>query len=184
MGSLFWDSPVIRILSSPPVAFLVVFSSKGRYVEFTVDSATFGVRDWTLTGAPSELDITGRRRTVIFASKTPDHKGLVLTSGITVRINKEALVISRDGPGLSMKLQVKDCANGGLFQMEVERGDQGATLFTHILADGVFYFDNPNVRDRLGERLPCSGVLPDGTSRLQWSESRRHRDGDRTSQLR
>ena len=36
-------------------------------------------------------------------------------------------------------------------------------MFTHVLADGVFYFDNPNVRDRLGESLPCSGVLPDGT---------------------
>jgi len=32
-----------------------------------------------------------------------------------------------------------------------------------VLGDGVFYFDNPNVRDRLGENLPCSGVLPDGT---------------------
>ena len=153
------DQNTVVPASSVPGSFLV----KGRYVEFTVDSATFGVRDWTLTGAPSELDITGGRRTVVFASKTPDHKGLMLTSGITVKINKESLVISRDGPGLSMKIQVKDCANGGLFQMEVERDDQGATLFTHILADGVFYFDNPNVRDRLGERLPCSGVLPDGT---------------------
>jgi hypothetical protein len=33
---------------------------------------------------------------------------------------------------------------------------------THVLADRVFYFDNPNVRNRLGERIPCSGVLPDG----------------------
>jgi hypothetical protein len=31
------------------------------------------------------------------------------------------------------------------------------------LGDGVFYYDNPNVRDLLGENLPCSGVLPDGT---------------------
>lgn len=36
-------------------------------------------------------------------------------------------------------------------------------LFTHILGNDVFYFDNPNVRDHLGENLPCSGVLPDGT---------------------
>jgi hypothetical protein len=62
-----------------------------------------------------------------------------------------------------MKIQVKDCANGGVFQMEVARDDQNATVFTHILADGVFYFDNPNVRNRLGENIPCSGVLSDGT---------------------
>jgi hypothetical protein len=46
--------------------------------------------------------------------------------------------------------------------MEVERNDGTATVFTHVLGDGVFYFDNPNVRDRLGENLPCSGILPDG----------------------
>ena len=51
----------------------------------------------------------------------------------------------------------------GVFQMEVERDDATATVFTHVLGDGVFFFDNPNVRDRLGENLPCSGVLPDGT---------------------
>jgi dockerin type I repeat protein len=145
--------------TSVPSTFLV----KGLYVEFTVDAATFGVRDWTLTGAPSELDITGGRRTVVFASKMPDHRGVTLNSGVSVKMNGGSLVISRDGPGVSMKIQVKDCANGGLFQMEVERDDQAETLFTHILADGVFYFDNPNVRDRLGERIPCSGVLPDGT---------------------
>jgi hypothetical protein len=145
--------------SSVPNTFLV----KGRYVEFTVDAPTFGVRDWTLTGAPSELDITGGRRSPVFASKMPDHRGLTLTSGVRVKMDGGSLVISRDGPGLSMKIQVKDCANGGLFQMEVERDDETETLFTHVLADGIFYFDNPNVRDRLGERIPCSGVLPDGT---------------------
>jgi hypothetical protein len=145
--------------SSIPGTFLV----KGTYVEFTVDSATFGVLDWTLTGAPSDLDLTGGMRTVLYASKMPDHQGLTLTSDVTVNISKDSVVISRDGAGLSMKIQVKDCANGGLFQMEVERDDQAPTVFTHILADGIFYFDNPNVRDRLGENIPCSGVLSDGT---------------------
>jgi len=156
---LVGDQDTIVPAGNLPGSFLV----KGTYVEFTVDSATFGVRDWTLTGAPSSLDITGGRRTAVFASKMPDHKGLTLTSGVTVQMNKESIVISRDGPGLSMKIQAKDCASGGLFQMEVARADQAATVFTHILADGVFYFDNPNVRDRLGERIPCSGILPDGT---------------------
>jgi hypothetical protein len=139
------------------------FLVKGTYIEFTVDSQTFGVRDWTLTGAPNPLDITGGKPTVVYASKIPDHRDLTLTSDVSVESSGESLVISRTGPGLSMKIQVKDCANGGVFQMEPVRGDGTATVITHVLADGVFYFDNPNVRDRLGENLPCSGILPDGT---------------------
>jgi hypothetical protein len=87
----------------------------------------------------------------------------VLNSDVSVNSASESLVLTRTGAGLSMKIQAKDCANGGVFQMEVERADGTATVFTHVLGDGVFYFDNPNVRDRLGENLPCSGILPDGT---------------------
>jgi len=139
------------------------FLVKGRYIEFTVDADTFGVRDWTLTGAPNRLDLTEGRRTVVFAARLPDHRGLALTSDISVRNSGESLVLSRSGAGVSMKIQVKDCATGGVFQVEPERADGTATTFTHILGDGVFYFDNPNVRDHLGDRIPCSGVLPNGT---------------------
>jgi hypothetical protein len=139
------------------------FLVKGKYVVFTVDSATFGVRDFTLTGAPNPRDITGEMPTIVFASKIPDHRGLALTSDVSVETSRESVVISRTGPGLSMKIQAKDCANGGIFQMEPARDDGTATLITHVLGDDVFYFDNPNFRDRLGERLPCSGILPDGT---------------------
>ncbi len=139
------------------------FLVKGTYIEFTVDSQTFGVRDWTLTGAPNPLDITGGTPTVVYASKMPDHRDLTLTSDVSVESSGQSLVIVRTGPGLSMKIQAKDCANGGVFQMEPVRGDGTATVVTHVLADGVFYFDNPNVRDRLGDNIPCSGILPDGT---------------------
>jgi hypothetical protein len=139
------------------------FLVKGKYVEFSVDSATFAVRDWTLTGAPNPLDLTGGTRTVVFASKVPHHKGLALTNDVSVEIARESLVIQRTGKGLSMKIQAKDCASGGVFQAEPVRADGAATVFTHVLADGVFYFDNPSVRDRLGENIPCSGILPDGT---------------------
>jgi hypothetical protein len=139
------------------------FLVRGKYIQFTVDANTFGVRNWTLTGAPNPLDITGGVWTVVFASKLPDHRGLVLNSGVSLTMDKESLVLTRTGPGLSMKIQAKDCANGGVFQMEIERADATATTFTHVLGDGVFFFDNPNVRNRLGERLPCAGILPDGT---------------------
>src|SRR3989442_5471084 len=35
------------------------FLVKGKYVEFEVGSATFGIRNYTLTGVPNPLDITG-----------------------------------------------------------------------------------------------------------------------------
>jgi hypothetical protein len=130
------------------------FLITGRYVEFTVISDTFGVENWTLTGAPNALDITEARRTVVMASKAPDHRGLSLTDSMDVQITGPDLVISRSGPGLSMKIQAKDCANGGIFQMEPARADGGTTRITHTLADGVFYFDNPNFRAREGDVLP------------------------------
>jgi hypothetical protein len=147
----------------PAAALGSSFLVKGKFVEFAVLSASFGVRNWTFTGAANPLDLTGGRRTVVFASKIPDHRGLSLTSNVSVEIKGADLVITRTGPGLSMKIQAKDCATGGIFQMEPARADGTPTLITHVLADGVFYFDNPNVRDRLGERIPCSGIGPDGT---------------------
>ena len=56
--------------------------------------------------------------------------------------------------GLVMKIQAKDCAQGGIFQMEPERGDETATLFTHVLTPNAFYFDNPNFRARQGDTVP------------------------------
>ena len=126
----------------------------GKYVEFTVVSETFGVEDWTLTGEPNPLDITGNRRTVVFDSKTPDHRGLVLTGDVTVERKGTDIILVRQGPGLTMTIQAKDCANGGIFQMEVERNDATATRFTHVLGNGVFYFDTPSFRAREGDVVP------------------------------
>ena len=130
------------------------FLVRGTYVEFTVDSATLGVRDWTFTGAPNVADITGGRRTEVFASKSPDLRGATLTSGLDVRIGQGDLVISREGSAVSMKVQAKDCAQGGIFQMEPEREDGTPTIITHTLAPETFYFDNPNFRALLGTTVP------------------------------
>jgi hypothetical protein len=129
------------------------FLVRGRFVEFTVEAATLGVTNYTMTGAANELDMTGGRRTPVFAAKTPDLRGARLTSDLAVELKGEDLVISRTGTGVSMKVQAKDCAQGGIFQMEPERSDGSATTFTHTLADGVFYFDNPFFRARLGQVL-------------------------------
>ena len=137
------------------------FLVKGKYVEFTVVADTFAVEDWTLTGAASPRDITGGRRTEVFAAKTPDHRGLSLTSPtISVRLDREKIEITRTGPGLKMKIQSKDCAQGGIFQMEPERDDLTATRIKHVLAAEAFYFDNPRFGERVDQVLNGVTVNP------------------------
>ena len=86
-----------------------------------MDPKTFAVYDYAFTGAANPLDITGGRRIVAYAGKVPDLKGSTLTSAMDVRLKDDGLEISRTGAGVSMKIQAKNCANGGLFQMEPER---------------------------------------------------------------
>ncbi|MDX6593855.1 MAG: hypothetical protein QOJ13_3051 [Gaiellales bacterium] len=148
-----------------PATFLV----KGKYVEFTVVANTFGVTNYLFTGAANPLDITGGRRTVVFASKTPNHRGLTLTGSVNVDLKGTDVVIDRAGAGLNMKLQAKDCANGGLFQMEPQRGDGGTTQITHTLATDVFYFDNPNFRAREGDVVPYKDTTVTVTPRINFA---------------
>jgi hypothetical protein len=150
------------------------FAVKGLYNEFDVGLADFAVFDYAFTGAPNPLDMTGGVRTPVWASKQPDHRGLTLTSPISVEAADGDLVISRSGTGgLTMKIQAKDCAAGGNFQMEVQRGDGTRTRITHTLATGAgaltpFYFDNPNFRAHVGEFLgsDCTSITTGPASRF------------------
>lgn len=144
-------------VAAPGSRFLV----QGKYVRFEVDPANFAIHNYAFTGAANELDITGGRATPVFASKIPDHRGLVLNSAITLEVKDEEVALLRNGTGgLTMKIQAKDCAQGGIFQMEPERGDATATRIVHRLAAGAFYFDNANFRARLGQFLgsACTSV--------------------------
>ena len=150
-----------------------VFTVRGRYNQFDVRASDFALFDYVFTGAANEEDITGGRRTPVFASKVPSHRGLTLTSGISVELDEEDLVIGRTGTGLSMKIQSKDCAQGGIFQMEPERGDGTRTRIVHTLATGAgaltpFYFDNPRFRARVGQFLgsACTSVVTGPPSRF------------------
>jgi hypothetical protein len=130
------------------------FTVAGKYTRFEVDPATFAVFNYTFTGAPNPGDMTGGRPVTVFASKIPDHRGLTLTSDISLEVRDERLVMSRTGTGgLSMKIQANDCAQGGIFQLEPARGDGTRTRMVHRLADGLFYFDNANFRAQLGQFL-------------------------------
>ena len=154
------------------------FRIQGKYVEFTIDAATFGIRDYVLTGAPNPLDITGGVRTPIFARKTPDHRGRTLAGDADLELKEEDLVIERSGSGISMKIQAKDCAQGGVFQMEPERNDGTATDIVHVLATSsgqtppnltAFYFDNPNFRAREGDVVPYKDTTVVVPSRVNFA---------------
>jgi hypothetical protein len=145
------------------------FRVQGKYIQFDVDAATFGIRNYTMTGAPNALDITGGMATPVFESKMPDHRGLTLTGDVSVSLSSSAdIVLTRSGPGLTMQIQAKDCANGGLFQMEVARSDETKTLFTHVLAQSAFYFDNRNFRTREGDLLPYKDTTVKVTPRINF----------------
>jgi hypothetical protein len=126
-------------LKLAPSALDGTLKLRGRYVEFDVDPATLGVRNYTFTGAANVLDITGGARTPVFAEKTPQLPA-PLTGELELRIEDGDALITRRG-SVKMKIQAKDCAQGGLFQMEPEAGQ--SVVITHTLAAGMFYFVNP-----------------------------------------
>jgi hypothetical protein len=142
------------------------FQVLGKYVEFTVVSSTFAVENYTFTGAPNSEDITGGRRTIVFQSKTADLRDKTLTSGVRVTNDEGDIVVTRTGTGISMKIQAKDCVQGGIFQMEPERSDKSATKVTHVLGAGIFYFDNPAFRAREGDLVPFKDTTQEVSPRV------------------
>jgi hypothetical protein len=127
---------------------------RGRHVQFDIDLRTGGVRNWTLTGAPNPGRLV-ERPTMIFSEKTPLH-GAVLTQTDRLRNDRGDLVFIRTNGVVEVKIQAKDCSQGGIFQMEIERDDAPVTRFRHVLAPETFYFDNPNFRAREGDVVPFS----------------------------
>ena len=158
----------------PAAQFGTRFGVRGRYAQFDVTINNFAVYNQAFTGAANPEDITGGRFTPVFASKIPQHRGLSLSSAITVRLGEDELRLQRAGTGLTMKIQAKDCAQGGIFQMEPERADLTTTRIVHTLASSAdarmrpFYFDNPRFRARVGQFLgsECTSVETGPPSRF------------------
>ena len=125
--------------SSIPALSLVgeTFRVQGKYVQFDVVASTLGIRNYAFLPTDNALDMTGGQRTPVYESKTPNHRGLTLTSDLQIQLQEDAMSIERSGTGLMMKVQAKDCAQGGLFQMEPERGDGTATEIIHTLANAA-----------------------------------------------
>ena len=141
------------------------FGVRGVYNQFDVRLADFALFDYAFLPTDNEGDMTNGVVTPVFESKIPDHRGAELTSGVTVQLAQEGLLIARSGAGISMKITAKDCAQGGIFQVEPQRADGTRTRFVHTLANvggpvTPFFFDNPNFRARVGQFLgdDCTSV--------------------------
>jgi hypothetical protein len=114
---------------------------RGIHVGFDIDVATLGVYDYTLTGAPDAQRMV-TKPTVIFASKVPTLTA-AQRAGATIKsleVKDDAIVVLFQTSLGKYKIQAKDGAQGGIFQMETEFA--GPVEFTHTLAPGIFYFVN------------------------------------------
>jgi len=108
---------------------------------FDIDVATLGVYDYTLTGAPDTQRMV-TKPTVVFASKVPTLTAAQLAGATITRleVKDDTLVVLFSSAGGTFKIQAKDGAQGGIFQMESEFG--APVEFTHTLGAGLFYFVN------------------------------------------
>ena len=115
---------------------------RGIHVGFTVDPTTFGVYDYTLTGAANP-DRMVTSPTVIFASKVPTLTAAQTANAVIsqLEVKDDSLtLILQTGAG-KLKVQAKDAPTGGIFQMEPEFGTN--IELVHTLGPTLFYFVNP-----------------------------------------
>lgn len=113
----------------------------GRNNRFTIDPSTLGVYDYTLTGAADTQRMV-TTPTVVFASKVPT---LTAAQRSGVRLSKlelkdDTVVAIFTTSAGKLKIQAKDGAQGGIFQMEPEFA--GPVEIVHTLGSGLFYFVN------------------------------------------
>ena len=142
VGGRTFTDPRTRVVI-PAAQVGATITVRGTHVEFDVVASTFEVLGYTLTGAPAEVPLTNVR-TRIFDSKRPDH-GDVLDGDLALRLNREQLVLERAGRRQDMKIQAKDCNQGGIFQMEPEP----AVVEINTLAAGFEFFLQDPVSGRL-----------------------------------
>jgi hypothetical protein len=123
------------------VAVSGTISVAGRNNRFTIDTATFGVYDYTLTGAMDTQRMV-TKPTVVFASKVPTLTA-AQRSGVRLsrlEVKDDSVVVILETSAGKLKVQAKDGAQGGIFQMEPEFA--GPVELTHTLGSGLFYFVN------------------------------------------
>jgi hypothetical protein len=145
-----------RLRDTTPTAPITV---RGRHVTFSIDPATLGVYDYTLTGAPDPQRMVAAP-TVVFASKVPVLSTAQLR-GVRIgelRLRDDVLVVTfTTASGGKLKVQSKDAPQGGIFQMEQEFGT--AVEYVHTLGAGLFYFVNEYTgKVNFGDGVPADAT--------------------------
>ncbi|MGY1640483.1 hypothetical protein ACI782_05040 [Geodermatophilus sp. SYSU D00703] len=134
---------------------------RGRHVTFTIDPATLGVVDYTLTGAADPQRMV-TAPTVVFAAKVPQLTAAQLR-GVRIaelRLRDGVLVAEFSTAAGKLKIQAKDAPQGGIFQMEQEFG--APVEFVHTLGPTLFYF----VNEFTGKVNFGDGVAGDATHQM------------------
>jgi hypothetical protein len=154
---------------------------RGQHVTFTIDPATLGVHDYTLTGAPAPQRMV-TAPTVVFASKVPQLTAAQLRSVRIgeLRLRDGVLVAEFTTAAGKLKVQAKDAPQGGIFQMEQEFG--APVEYVHTLGAGLFYF----VNEFTGKINFGNGVSGDATHQMLLGKdspqvaTKTHQDGTTT----
>jgi hypothetical protein len=134
---------------------------RGVHVTFRLDPTTLGVYDYTLTGAADPQRMV-TSPTVVFTSKVPvltaaQLRGVRLTS---MRLRDDYVELQLSTAAGKFKVQAKDFAQGGIFQMEQEFA--GPVEYVHTLGSGVFYF----VNEFTGKVNFGNGIAADATHQM------------------
>ncbi|KAH8603127.1 hypothetical protein B0O99DRAFT_666666 [Bisporella sp. PMI_857] len=113
----------------------------GIHTTWTIDTATLGVYNYSLTGFPDANRLV-TAPTVLFTSKVATLSGAQLAwkkiDHFEVKDSDFKIVFETSGGKL--KIQSKDGPKGGIFQMEAEF--LNPVEFTNLLGPSLFYFVN------------------------------------------
>ncbi|MCJ1688528.1 hypothetical protein [Rathayibacter sp. VKM Ac-2927] len=118
-----------------------VIAVRGVNNRFDIRPSTLGVYDYTLTGAPDTQRMV-TAPTVVFASKVPTLTAAQLAGSRleSLQVKDDTLVVILRTAGGKFKIQAKDGAQGGIFQMEPEFA--APVELVHTLGPDLFYFVN------------------------------------------
>lgn len=141
VGSQTYNPAAGKSLKLKDLAASGTIAVRGKHVGFDIRTSTLGVYNYTLTGAPDTQRMV-TKPTVIFASKVPTLSAAQLAGSkiSQLEVKDDTLVIIFSTSLGKYKIQAKDGAQGGIFQMETEFA--GPVEFTHTLGAGLFYFVN------------------------------------------
>ena len=132
---------------------------QGESTDFYLDMNSFTVLQYKMVD-------TG---TTVFDSKTPAVTG-ALTSPLFLKLNNEQMVLERSNNNSDMKIQAKDCDNGGTFQMEPDK----QLREMNKLSSGINYCLQDSVSGKLfftnGKLLGYDS--PELATLLTWSPTR------------